>query len=99
MEPYLPKEIIYRPKSGLRVPLLSWLKVELSAYIDDLLCHHSLSARGLFNSERVGKLISDNKAGKVDVSYIIFPLICIEIECRQHLDLAPGVPILTLTGI
>ena len=99
MEPYLPKEIIYRPKTGFGAPLRDWLKVELSDYVADLLGHRSLAARGLFDSERVRRLIVSNNAGKTDASYTIFSLMCIEIWCRQHLDLAPTAANPSLRGV
>ena len=86
MEPYLPKDIIYRSKTGFGAPLRDWLKVELSDYVGDLLGFSSLSARGLFSAERVRVLIENNNAGKIDATYTIFSLMCIEIWCRQHLD-------------
>jgi asparagine synthase (glutamine-hydrolysing) len=91
MESYLPKEIIYRSKTGFGAPLRDWLKVELSDYVADLLSHSSLAARGLFDSERVRRLVASNNSGEIDASYTIFSLMCIEIWCRQHLDLAPEI--------
>ena len=91
MEPYLPKEIIYRSKTGFGAPLRTWLKVELNDYVEDLLSPISLDSRGLFDSKRVRSLIKNNKAGKIDVSYTIFSLMCIEIWCRQHLDVVSAV--------
>jgi asparagine synthase (glutamine-hydrolysing) len=99
MEPYLPKEIIYRPKTGFGAPLRDWLRLELSDYVNDLLGHKSLAARGLFNSERVGRLIKSNNRGEIDASYTIFSLMCIEIWCRQHLDMAPTVTDPILSGV
>ena len=86
MEPYLPIDIIYRPKTGFGAPVRDWLKVELSDYVNDLLGHRSVSDRGLFNAKRVGMLVDNNNKGKVDASYTILSLMCIEIWCRQHLD-------------
>ena len=85
MEPYLPKEIIYRPKTGFGVPLRSWIKYELREIIGDLLSVDSLRKRGLFDPNAVNSLISDNKLGKIDASYTIFSLLCIEIWCRKFL--------------
>jgi len=98
MEAYLPNEIIYRSKTGFGAPLRHWLKVELSDYVEDLLSHSSLAARGLFDSERVRRLVVDNHSGKIDASYTIFSLMCIEIWCRQHLDLAPILTNISLMG-
>ena len=91
MEPYLPKEIIYRSKTGFGAPLRDWLKVELSDYVEDILSYTSLTARGLFDPEKVRKLVLNNNEGKIDASYTIFSLMCIEIWCRQHLDFAPTI--------
>lgn len=32
LEPYLPREILYRPKMGFGMPILEWLKTDLHAY-------------------------------------------------------------------
>jgi asparagine synthase (glutamine-hydrolysing) len=86
MEAYLPKEIIYRSKTGFGAPLRSWLKFELRDYLEELLSQKSLKSRGLFNPEAVHALIDRNHEGQVDASYTIFSLMCIEIWCRQHID-------------
>lgn len=90
MEPYLPREIIYRSKTGFGAPLRDWLKVDLRDYVAEILGHASLTARGLFDAEKVRKLILNNNEGKIDASYTIFSLVCIEIWCRQHLDINPS---------
>ena len=87
MEPYLPENIIYRPKTGFGAPLRDWLKVELSDYVEELLNSKSLSSRGLFDSQAVAQLLKNNTEGKIDASYTILSLMCIEIWCRQHLDI------------
>lgn len=86
MEHYLPKEIIYRPKTGFGAPLRTWLRGELRDYMEDLLSESSLSSRGLFDVGAVRALIGDNHVGKTDASYTLFSLMCIEIWCRQHID-------------
>jgi asparagine synthase (glutamine-hydrolysing) len=85
MEPYLPKEIIYRPKTGFGVPLRGWIKHELRDLIGDLLSADSIRKRGLFSPDAVNCLILDNKSGKIDASYTILSLLCIEIWCRKYL--------------
>ena len=85
MEAYLPKEIIYRSKTGFGVPLRSWIKYELRDIIGDLLSADCVRKRGLFVPDAVNCLILDNKLGKVDASYTIFSLLCIEIWCRKFL--------------
>jgi len=85
MEPYLPEEIIYRPKTGFGVPLRGWIKHELRDLIGDLLSPDSIRKRGLFSPDSVNRLVLDNKSGKIDASYTILSLLCIEIWCRKYL--------------
>ena len=86
MEPFLPKSVIYRPKTGFGVPLRRWLKDDLRALLGDLLSVDSIKKRGIFSPISVQKLISDNDNGKIDASYTILSLLCIEIWCRAYID-------------
>ena len=86
MEPFLPKNIIYRPKTGFGVPLRRWLKDDLRELLGDLLSVDSINKRGLFSSQSIQKLISDNDNGKIDASYTLLSLLCIEIWCRAYID-------------
>ena len=86
MEPYLPHEVIYRPKSGFGAPLRQWMRHDLQDLIGDLLSKESLNRRGLFEPIAIQRLIDDNNSGKVDASYTLLSLLCIEIWCRTYLD-------------
>jgi len=86
MEPYLPRDVIYRPKTGFGAPLRSWMRNELRELLGDFLSVESLSRRGLFNPIAVQNLISDNDHGRVDASYTLLSLLCIEIWCRKFID-------------
>jgi len=85
MEPYLPKDIIYRPKSGFSAPLERWIRIELNDLINELLSEKNLKNNGLFNPNEVAKLIQKNQQGKIYASYTIFSILCIEIWCRINL--------------
>ena len=86
MEAYLPREVIYRPKTGFGAPLRRWMRHELRELLNDLLSRESLVRRGLFDPRVVGRLISANESGRLDASYTLLSLLCIEIWCRQFLD-------------
>jgi asparagine synthase (glutamine-hydrolysing) len=77
MEPYLPRDIIYRPKSGFG---------ELRELLADVLGEQSLRVRGLFDPTAVQRLIEANDKGRIDASYTLLSLICIELWCRHFLD-------------
>jgi asparagine synthase (glutamine-hydrolysing) len=86
MEPYLPRDVIYRRKSGFGVPLRRWLRQELKPLVADTLNPTALARRGFFDPPSVQRLIALNDEGRVDASYTIFALICIELWCRRFLD-------------
>lgn len=85
-ERYLPKDVIYRPKSGFGVPIRKWITNDLEEMIGNRLSKDNIDKRGIFNSDEVWKLIDDNKNGKIDVSYVIWSLLAIDSWCRQFID-------------
>src|SRR5262245_11577821 len=86
MEPFLPRQVIYRPKTGFGVPLRHWLRDELKELVNDTLSPDTLRRRGLFEPAAVATLIADDRAGRVDAAYTVLGLMGIEIWCRRFLD-------------
>lgn len=86
MEPHLPREVIYRPKTGFGAPLRRWMRVELRGLLADVLSERRLRERGLFDPAAVQRLMSANDEGKVDASYTLLSLLCIELWCRRFMD-------------
>ncbi len=86
MEPYLPRDVIYRPKSGFGVPLRRWLRHELRPMVEDTLNESSLRKRGIFAPTAVRRLIDLDAEGRLDGSYTIFALMCIELWFRRFID-------------
>jgi asparagine synthase (glutamine-hydrolysing) len=89
MEPYLPRDVIWRSKAGFGAPLRHWLRNELRPIVDDVLSEPSLRARGLFDPKGVAALIEADRQRRVDATYSIFAMICIELWCRMFVDRAP----------
>jgi len=86
MEPMLPHDVIYRPKAGFGVPLRQWVRNDFRPMIGDLLSPDSIRRRGLFDPSAVSRMIEANQQGRIDASYTILSLLCIEICCRSFLD-------------
>ena len=86
MEKYLPKKIIYRPKSGFGLPLRNWIRNELKVFTRDILSEDTIKKRGVFDHNAVRTMIEQNERGEVDSSYTILSLICIEIWCQKFLE-------------
>jgi asparagine synthase (glutamine-hydrolysing) len=85
MQGLLPDTVISRPKTGFGAPVRRWLRNELQPWVDDLCSTQALQDRGLFDPAAVQQLIRDDRAGRIDASYTIFSIICIELWCRQFL--------------
>jgi asparagine synthase (glutamine-hydrolysing) len=86
MTPFLPKDVIYRSKTGFGAPIRKWIRHDLREMVGDYLSESTISGRGLFNPKAVHELIKHNDSGRVDGAYTIFALLCIEIWCRKFLD-------------
>ncbi len=82
-EKHLPKEIIYRSKTGFGAPVRNWIKNEMHEMVNDRLSPGRLEAIGIFDSDKVADLIQRNRAGKIDASYTIWSLLSMESWHRQ----------------
>jgi asparagine synthase (glutamine-hydrolysing) len=86
MEPFLPKNVIYRPKTGFGAPLRRWMRMELKELLSDTLSAERLKRRGLFEPTAVQRLIEANNEGRLDASYTLLSLLCIELWCKAFID-------------
>jgi asparagine synthase (glutamine-hydrolysing) len=89
MEPLLPRDVIYRSKTGFGAPLRQWLRGELREVVDETLSPRSLASRGLFEPAAVRRLLELERAGRVEGAYTVFALMCVELWCRMFVDAAP----------
>ena len=86
MRDMLPREVVYRAKSGFGAPLRHWLRHELRARVEDTLDPAVLRRRGFFEPRAVRALIDDDRQGRIDGGYTIFALVCFELWCRRFVD-------------
>jgi asparagine synthase (glutamine-hydrolysing) len=84
-ERYLPKEVIYRPKTGFGAPVRKWIVNDMREMIKSRLDPKRLDSIGLFDSDQVWKLINENEQGKIDASYTIWSLLAIDSWMQQFL--------------
>jgi asparagine synthase (glutamine-hydrolysing) len=83
---HLPHDVIHRPKSGFGAPVRRWIQKDLRPLVHEVLSPESLSRRGLFDPAAVGAMIDDNDSGRLDASYTLLSLMCIELWLRQFVD-------------
>jgi asparagine synthase (glutamine-hydrolysing) len=89
MEPFLPRDVIYREKAGFGAPLRRWIRGELAELVADVLAPARLRDRGLFDPAAVRDLVEKNRRGEIDAAYPIFGLCCVELWCRHFVDAQP----------
>jgi asparagine synthase (glutamine-hydrolysing) len=83
MEPYLPRAVVYRQKTGFGAPLRRWLRKELRPLVDDTLNASAVRRRGIFDPAAVRQLVESDRAGQVDGAYTVFALMTLELWCRR----------------
>lgn len=83
VEPWLPREIVYRQKRGFSVPIARWLRRELRPTIDDLLSESRLKSAGLFNAAFVRRMVEVHQSGRADYRRPLWALLCFELWRKQ----------------
>ena len=86
MEPYLPNEVLYRPKMGFAVPLASWLRGPLRQRVRDAVLGDSLAGTDFFDRGYLRQLIEQHQSGSRDNSAPLWSLLMFDAFLRQ-----PGV--------
>lgn len=85
-ERYLPKDVIYRQKTGFGSPVREWVLNDMKSIINNYLNKEVIESRGFFDYIKVQELIDNNKKGIEDVSYSIWALLAIESWMKQFYD-------------
>jgi len=62
-EKWLPKDVIYRRKRGLSVPIATWINRGLRGEVDRLLAPERLRERGFINADYVQRLLAEHRSG------------------------------------
>lgn len=86
-ERYLPKEIVYRNKSGFGVPLAAWFRNAkgLGEYLD-YFSSKPFQERGLWNIHAVNRLVAEHRRETADHSEVLWEVLNMELWSRTFLD-------------
>jgi asparagine synthase (glutamine-hydrolysing) len=90
MEPLLPRDVIYRPKTGFGVPLRAWMRGPLRGLVRDTLDPGAVRRRGIFDAGAVTRLVEADERGQGDFAYTILGMVCTEVWCRKFVDSPAG---------
>lgn len=74
MEPYVPDEVMYRPKMGFAVPIANWFRGPLKARVRDAVLGSRLLDTGIFNRSYLNELLEQHQSGQRDHSAPLWTL-------------------------
>lgn len=86
MDPYLPQDVLYRPKMGFAVPLARWFRGPLKQRVRDAVLGQRLQATGWFNAAYLQHLVETHQSGARDYSAPLWTLLMFEAFLRQVAD-------------
>ena len=82
-EKYLPKEVIYRSKTGFGAPVRDMISSEFKPLIKNYLNQKRLKKQNLFSPMKVQQILSAHDEGKEDYGYTILSLLAIQSWLNQ----------------
>ena len=85
LEPYLPNNILYRPKMGFAVPLSSWFRGPLKQRMEQALLGETLQNTGWFDQAFLKQIVDRHASGVSDYSAMIWSLLMFEAFLRNNL--------------
>jgi len=83
LEPYLPNDVLYRPKMGFGVPLAKWFRGPLKERLRSRIVEGGLADTGLFNQQYLEKLFNQHQSGRRDHSAVLWSLLMFEATTKN----------------
>ncbi|HEV2721998.1 MAG TPA: asparagine synthase (glutamine-hydrolyzing) [Thermoanaerobaculia bacterium] len=77
-EAWLPKDVLYRRKRGLSVPVAGWINHGLRAEVDRLLAPEKLRREGLVNERYVSELLTAHRDGRANHGKALWAIVMLE---------------------
>ncbi len=86
VEPYLPHEVIYRPKMGFGVPIEHWFRHELRDMVRDILLSRQAVERGYFQRKYIENMLDGHQRRGESWHYMIWNLLMLELWHLMFID-------------
>ncbi len=81
--PWLPKEIVYRPKGLFSAPLRAWIRRDLQEMVEEYVGLGHMVGSGMLDKSAVRTMIDEDRSGMTDRSKEIWQLLTLELWHRQ----------------
>jgi asparagine synthase (glutamine-hydrolysing) len=83
MEPYLSRDLLYRPKMGFAVPLSSWFRGPLRDRVREAVTSPVLLDTGIFDERFLLRMVDEHQSGLRDFSAPLWSVLMFEAFCRR----------------
>ncbi len=83
LKPYLPDEIMYRPKQGFSIPLAEWFRGPLRERYREQVLGEAMADNGLFDSDYLHLLQQQHDSGRRDNSVAMWALLMFALSERH----------------
>jgi asparagine synthase (glutamine-hydrolysing) len=88
IRPWVPADVLTRPKRGFGVPLRRWFQEGMTPWAREILLDARSRQRGWTNTPQVTALLDQHEQGSRDHAKRIWALVSLELWARRHLDRA-----------
>jgi asparagine synthase (glutamine-hydrolysing) len=85
-ERYLPRDVVYRKKTGFAGPVRGWVQNELRPMIGDVLSRDRLRRRGILDADEVWRVIEAGWSGREDNALRIWAYLTFELWAETYVD-------------
>jgi asparagine synthase (glutamine-hydrolysing) len=79
VEPWLPRQIVYRQKRGFSVPIAAWMRKELQPLLREMLSETRLKTQALFNAAFIRRIMEEHRQGRADHRKMLWTLLMFEL--------------------
>ena len=83
LKPFLPDDIMYRPKQGFSIPLSQWFRGPLREKYQREVLGESMTDSGLFNNDYLSQLLQQHDSGLRDNSVVMWELLMFALSDRH----------------
>jgi asparagine synthase (glutamine-hydrolysing) len=74
LEPYVPHDLLYRPKQGFSIPLTAWFRGPLRARLESAVLGAPMADSGLFDMGQLKSLVHEHQSGLRDHEQTLWSL-------------------------
>jgi len=91
-EPWVPRDVLDRPKASFGAPLRAWVTNDLGPLIDDVLLSGQLVSSGFLQQSPLRQMVADQRSGRRDQSKQLWQLLSMELWYRGALAAGVSAP-------